>query len=108
MPVADPVCSVRKRRRSTVSSIAEQCSAKVVKVDEVRSLLATKGSAVRAERACATASEGAARDCARGYSTSRTCEIGLSEYAGFPYESIIYLVDACSSTSARPLASRPS
>jgi D-lactate dehydrogenase len=33
--------------------------------------------------------------CTTGYSTSRTCEIGLSEYAGFPYESIIYLVDAC-------------
>ena len=25
------------------------------------------------------------------------CEIGLSEYAGFPYRSIIYLVDACTS-----------
>jgi D-lactate dehydrogenase len=33
--------------------------------------------------------------CTTGYSTSRTCEIGLSEYAGFPYESIVYLVDAC-------------
>ena len=33
--------------------------------------------------------------CASGYSTSRTCEIGLSDTAGVPYRSIVYLVDAC-------------
>jgi D-lactate dehydrogenase len=33
--------------------------------------------------------------CASGYSTSRTCEIGLSDKAGVPYRSIVYLVDAC-------------
>ena len=32
-------------------------------------------------------------DCAEGYSTSRTCEIGLSEQAGFPYQSILYLLE---------------
>jgi len=31
-----------------------------------------------------------------GYSTSRTCEIGLSEKAGVPYRSIVYLLDECS------------
>lgn len=31
-----------------------------------------------------------------GYSTSRTCEIGLSAKAGFPYRSIVYLLDECS------------
>ena len=35
--------------------------------------------------------------CTPGYSSSRTCEIGLSEQAGFPYRSIIHLVDACAS-----------
>jgi hypothetical protein len=34
--------------------------------------------------------------CTAGYSTSRTCEIGLSEHAGVHYRSIVYLVDACS------------
>jgi D-lactate dehydrogenase len=34
--------------------------------------------------------------CTVGYSSSRTCEIGLSEQAGFPYRSFITLVDACS------------
>ncbi len=38
--------------------------------------------------------------CSTGYSTSRTCEIGLSEMAGMPYQSILYLVERCS----RPVA----
>jgi D-lactate dehydrogenase len=33
--------------------------------------------------------------CTAGYSTSRTCEIGLSEHSGLYYKSIIYLVDQC-------------
>ncbi len=36
--------------------------------------------------------------CAAGYSTSRTCEIGLSAHSGIHYKSILYLVDRC----ARP------
>ena len=32
-----------------------------------------------------------------GYSTSRTCEIGLSLHTGISYKSIIYLVDKVSS-----------
>lgn len=31
----------------------------------------------------------------RGYSNSRTCEIGLSSHSGIPYVSIAYLVNAC-------------
>jgi D-lactate dehydrogenase len=30
-----------------------------------------------------------------GFSNSRTCEIGLSLHGGIPYQSIVYLVDAC-------------
>ena len=33
--------------------------------------------------------------CVAGYSTSRTCEIGLSLHSGKHYRSIIYLVDQC-------------
>jgi D-lactate dehydrogenase len=33
--------------------------------------------------------------CAAGYSTSRTCEIGLSLHSGIPYRSILALVDSC-------------
>ena len=46
-------------------------------------------------------------DCAGGYSSSRTCEIGLSEHAGIPYRSIVHLVDACASAlPARVAAGR--
>lgn len=31
------------------------------------------------------------------FSTSKTCEIGLSEYSGLDYNSIFYLLDSCSS-----------
>ncbi|MBE0583461.1 MAG: (Fe-S)-binding protein, partial [Desulfofustis sp.] len=34
--------------------------------------------------------------CEAGYSTSKTCEIGLSLHAGIPYRSILYLVDEVS------------
>jgi D-lactate dehydrogenase len=33
--------------------------------------------------------------CTAGYSTSRTCEIGLSRHSGLYYKSIVYLVDEC-------------
>ena len=32
-------------------------------------------------------------NCAQGYSTSRTCEIGLSHHSGIDYKSIVYLLD---------------
>lgn len=35
-------------------------------------------------------------DCKRGFSNSRTCEIGLSHHSGVPYQSILYLVDEVS------------
>jgi D-lactate dehydrogenase len=35
------------------------------------------------------------QECATGYSTSRTCEIGLSLHSGIHYRSILYLVDRC-------------
>jgi len=36
--------------------------------------------------------------CSEGYSTSRTCEIGLSRHGGIPYRNIMYLLDECSGT----------
>jgi D-lactate dehydrogenase len=34
-------------------------------------------------------------NCTAGYSTSRTCEIGLSRHSGLYYKSIVYLIDQC-------------
>ena len=36
-----------------------------------------------------------APDVRSGYSTSRTCEIGLTAHSGIDYQSILYLVDRC-------------
>ncbi|CAK0760209.1 hypothetical protein CCP2SC5_2710002 [Azospirillaceae bacterium] len=33
--------------------------------------------------------------CRAGYSSSRTCEIGLMEHSGVPYYSIVDLVETC-------------
>nr|MCU0584591.1 FAD-binding oxidoreductase [Desulfobacterales bacterium] len=43
---------------------------------------------------------GVAGACTAGYSTSRTCEIGLSAHSGIHYKSILYLVDRC--TRSKP------
>jgi len=34
-------------------------------------------------------------ECHSGYSSNRTCEIGLSHHGRIPYQSIVYLVDRC-------------
>ena len=39
------------------------------------------------------------KQCSAGYSTSRTCEIGLSRHSGLFYKSIVYLVDQCTRAS---------
>jgi D-lactate dehydrogenase len=46
-----------------------------------------------------------ARDVTAGFSTSRTCEIGLSLHSGISYKSIIYLVDQA--TEASPNRGNP-
>lgn len=39
----------------------------------------------------------------KGYCNSRTCEIGLTTHSGIDYQSIVYLVDACTSPKQRRL-----
>ncbi|MBR3102061.1 MAG: FAD-binding oxidoreductase [Muribaculaceae bacterium] len=36
--------------------------------------------------------------CRRGFSNSRTCEIGLTTHSGIPYQSLVYLIDECTTT----------
>ena len=40
-------------------------------------------------------------DCRSGYSNSRTCEIGLSWHSGIAYQSLVYLVDRCTSGAVK-------
>jgi len=97
-----PVCSVRKMGTvDKLTGIAAHCSAEVVCVDEVTccGFAGDKGfnRPELNEHALRHLKPGLPDSCHAGYSTSRTCEIGLSEYAQIPYQSILYLVDACAS-----------
>jgi len=105
-PVAvHPVCSVRKMGLvEQLDAVARACSEEVVAVPDVLccGFAGDRGfthpelneHALRRLRSSLPAS------CRRGYSTSRTCEIGLSEQSGMPYRSIIDLVDACATAKA--------
>ena len=110
-PVAiHPVCSVRKMGTvDKLGAIAARCSTQVITVDEVLccGFAGDKGfnkpelnaHALRHLKPALPAG------CDAGYSSSRTCEIGLSEYAQMPYRSFIQLVDACA--SADPALAAP-
>ena len=94
-----PVCSVRKMGTvDKLNAVAQRCSEKVITVSDVRccGFAGDKGFD-RPElnaHALRHLNAGIPASCTHGYSSSRTCEIGLSEQAGFPYHSIIHLVDA--------------
>ena len=105
-----PVCSVRKMGSvDKLMAIARRCSAEVLTADEVQccGFAGDRGfirpelneHALRHLKAALPAS------CRQGYSTSRTCEIGLSEQAAFPYQSILYLVERCCTTNVETAAS---
>ena len=101
-PVAvHPVCSVRKMGSTDkLMAIAAHCSAQVVAVDAVQCCgFAGERGFMRPElneHALRHLKAALPAACHAGYSSSRTCEIGLSEMAGFPYQSILYLVEQCS------------
>jgi D-lactate dehydrogenase len=107
-PVAlHPVCSVRKMGTvDKLAAIAARCSAQVVTSDDVlccgfageRGFMRPELNEHALRHLKATPPAG----CASGYSTSRTCEIGLSEQAAIPYQSILYLVDRCAATNPEP------
>ena len=105
-PVAvHPVCSVRKTGLADkLLAVVARCAPQAVTVDEVQccGFAGDRGftepdlnaHALRHLKAALPAG------CTSGVSSSRTCEIGLSEFAGVPYRSFIHLVERC----ARPLA----
>jgi D-lactate dehydrogenase len=96
-----PVCSARKMGTDArLLRIARACARDVVTVDEVGccGFAGDKGFNVPElnEHALRHLPGALPDDCRGGYSTSRTCEIGLSYYGHKPYQSIVYLVDAAS------------
>ena len=47
------------------------------------------------------------KKCSSGYSTSRTCEIGLTHHSGIDYKSIVYLIDRCTQAKVQADSSNP-
>jgi D-lactate dehydrogenase len=42
----------------------------------------------------------AVQQCSEGISTSRTCEIGLTQHGGIDYHGLVYLVDRVTQAKA--------
>jgi D-lactate dehydrogenase len=84
-----------------LAAIATRCSAEVVQIDAVQccGFAGDKGfnRPELNEHALRDLKAALPSRCVQGYSSSRTCEIGLSEQSGFPYRSLIRLVDRCAS-----------
>ena len=98
-----PVCSVRKMGSvDKLMAVAARCSRDVVTTEDVQCCgFAGDRGFIRPElneHALRHLKASLPAGCASGYSSSRTCEIGLSEQAGFPYQSILYLVERCASS----------
>jgi D-lactate dehydrogenase len=96
-----PVCSVRKMGTTDkLMAIAGRCSGQVVTTDEVQCCgFAGERGFMRPElneHALRHLKDALPAGCSAGYSSSRTCEIGLSEMAEMPYQSILYLLERCS------------
>jgi D-lactate dehydrogenase len=91
-------CSAEKMGLAAgLKSVAEKCAERVIIPHGVECCgwAGDRGFTVPELNAAALAPLKTAipNDCEGGYSTSRTCEIGLSVHSGVQYQSILYLVD---------------
>lgn len=92
-----PTCSTRKMGLETrLLELARACATEVVWPEEIYccGFAGDKGFNVPELNQSALADlAGHVCTCDAGYSTSKTCEIGLALHGGIPYRSILYLVD---------------
>jgi D-lactate dehydrogenase len=91
-------CSTRRMGLdATLTAIAQACAKQVVVPPDIGccAFAGDKGFSRPEMNAHALRSLASAiKDCTAGYSTSRTCEIGLSLHGGITYRSIAQLVDS--------------
>jgi D-lactate dehydrogenase len=95
------VCSLRKTGLGDMLlDLAQKCAARVVAPADVKccGFAGDKGFVTPElnDHALRHLNESLPKDCAEGYSTSRTCEIGLASHSGRRYRSILHLVDLVS------------
>lgn len=92
-------CTSRKMGlEGKLLELAGKCAAKVVVPEDVFccGFAGDKGFSVPELNASALKTlADKVQDCTEGYSTSRTCEVGLALHGKIPYRSILYLVDEC-------------
>jgi D-lactate dehydrogenase len=102
-------CSAtRMGQASKLKRIMSACSTQVVIPDQITccGFAGDKGFSTPELNASALRTlKDAVQSCDVGYSTSRTCEIGLSHHSGIDYKSIIYLVDRCTQPKLSQVAS---
>jgi D-lactate dehydrogenase len=95
-----PVCSAKKMGlEDKLIELAERCASKVIVTESNCCGFAGDLGFTTPElnaHGLKGLKEQLPEDVKRGYSTSRTCEIGLSEHTGIDYQSIVYLVDQVS------------
>ncbi|MBI1206479.1 MAG: FAD-binding protein [Azospirillum sp.] len=96
-----PCSSQRSGLDGKLKAIAEKCADKAVIPDNIGCCgwAGDKGFTFPELNAHAlrTLKDKLPEGCTGGVSTSRSCEIGLTLHGGVPYQSIVYLVDSCSS-----------
>lgn len=92
-----PVCSVKKiGMEQNLKKLAEMCSKKVTYVQtNCCGFAGDRGFTYPElnEHGQRHLKEQIPTDCKEGYSTSRTCEIGMTEYSDINFKSIFYLID---------------
>jgi len=93
-------CSARKLGLAgPMEALARRCAREVVVPEDVFccGFAGDRGFSHPELNAAALAGLGAqVRGCSAGYSTSRTCEVGLSLHAGLPYKNFMFLLDEAS------------
>lgn len=94
--------SIKMHLSEKFRALAEACAEKVIMPDDVHccGFAGDKGFSFPElnRSALAGLKPSLPSDCTSGYSNSRTCEIGLSQHSGISYQSIMYLVDRCTSS----------
>ena len=94
-------CSARKMGlEQSMVSLAKRCTEKVVVPEHIQCCgwAGDKGFTTPElnQSALQSLKQQVPAGCTKGFSNSRTCEIGLSHHSGIAYQSILYLVDQTS------------
>ena len=109
-----PVCSaVKMGTAASLEALAAAC-AETVAIPEGVPCCGVAGDRIflhpeLSQSACAGLCKGLPEGCREGYSTSRTCEIGLARSGGIPYRSLLYLLHEATApeTGTLPPAAAP-